>query len=447
MNSLFSSCREYLSAVIDENSNNSNECELLLIENNKDINFISSLPGNKNKDQFYIRSNLLLFLFIGNKLNVNPDSFLRHHNQILSSVLSTPLTRDILLNKKAEDWDHLLTRLFFGFVEEEEYYENNLYHHLLLHTYPPLGIPPSSQALMSRSSGSLGGIGILPTSTGLPAEKVICDLDYRYSNQHASATTPSNSSTRERARSSSSASNSSQSHHQTFTKPFPKNMADLQLYDRVDALDHKDQWYSGSVVEILTFPGVVIDVPTVATPSSHSKKNKSGSSSASKDRPPLSSSNSGRQDSLRHHQNNEQQQQQQRQKPDEIFIRVHFDNYSFVWDEWYDLSEFQQGCITSIYTKANRKLKIYDIQIVQRKLVYTISPSNKAGSSGNNNNLGVYGSLDLTKIELIDQPFILQVESYRTISHLYSQIVEQMSRYLPVGKYSPFYFSNYRHLL
>jgi hypothetical protein len=67
-------CREFLASIIDDNAGggssnynavNNNEYELLLIENNKDINFISGLPGKLLLASFFsVFLPLLLLLLV-----------------------------------------------------------------------------------------------------------------------------------------------------------------------------------------------------------------------------------------------------------------------------------------------------------------------------------------------------------------------------------------------
>lgn len=85
------------------------------------------------------------------------------------------------------------------------------------------------------------------------------------------------------------------------------------------------------------------------------------------------------------------------------------------------------GHLAPIFTKTQRKLKIYDLQLLHRNLFYSTT-SNGGGGSGSTN---PYDGLVLDKISLVDTPYVIQCESYRSIAHLHSQIVDQMIRYLP----------------
>jgi hypothetical protein len=49
-------------------------------------------------------------------------------------------------------------------------------------------------------------------------------------------------------------------------------------------------------------------------------------------------------------------------------VRIHFDNFSCVWDEWYDQHDFEYGSIAPIYSKSQRKVKILNFHVIQRVL-------------------------------------------------------------------------------
>jgi hypothetical protein len=316
--------------VLEESGNSSGELELLVLENNKDIGLISALPGNK--------------------LAVSAEAFYRSW----PPTSSLPLLSADTLQRKAADLRALLGRLLTGYLEEDEYADGNLFHqwHLHLHPANPSNPNPSSPA---HSTAQL-----------LP-ERLICDLDYRFK------PAPSSSSSAEAGSSSSKGrSRSSSGGHQL--RPFPKQLADFQLLDRLDALDHKGQWYSGSVVEVLVLP---------QHPPAPVRK-KSSASAASQER---------------------EREQAAAAVATETFLRIHFDNFSPYWDEWYDQADFAKGCLAPLYSRAGRKLKIYDIQLIQRRLVYQQAATANPNNPGNPNQ----GEHELVKLELIESPFLVQV--------------------------------------
>lgn len=140
-------------------------------------------------------------------------------------------------------------------------------------------------------------------------------------------------------------------------------------------------------------------------------------------------------------------------------IRVHFDGYSPVWDEWYDQSDYAR--LAPVYSKSARKLKIFDFQIVQRRLSYylkdpataltnctedgedvTDTPAVAAASvserEGENKSRRLNCTSDgcaVGKIELLSEPWLVQLESYRSIEHGFQHIIEQALRFLSPGNY------------
>ncbi len=124
-------------------------------------------------------------------------------------------------------------------------------------------------------------------------------------------------------------------------------------------------------------------------------------------------------------------------------LRVHFDNFSSIWDEWYDQRDYERGFIFPVYSKAQRKLKIFDLQVVQRRLLpaddtppqspRTCSDANPpipASSEGDDDTSTASG----VRLDVFDVPIVVQSESYRSLAHVYKHIVEQMTRFMTPGK-------------
>jgi ubiquitin C-terminal hydrolase len=428
--------RETLSSLLEENYTNPSvisEMELLIQENNSDIGFISVLPGNK--------------------LTVSPEQFYRQNPPLsIQQLLSSPAysAETLFSSNREEELNNLLYRLCSGYMEEEEYGEDrNLYHQWGLHLMSPVPVPvpgPGPVSSPMNNTMTKGTTG-LSSSVCLP-EKMVCDLDYRYiesqSKESSSQSSKQQQKEKERIRSSSVEGNSSKTTGATRSS-FPKSLGDFQLYDRVDALDHKGQWYSGTVVEAVFFH----PPPTTATATA---SNPPGSASSRK-KPPVMNPSSSQKNLIvnNNNNNNSSEENKDKEKEKEYYVRVHFDNFSAYWDEWYDKSDFAKSCLLPIYTKSSRKLKIYDIQIIQRRMIYTTntgtgvtgSEKSSEGTPRNPNNPNTNSAtasteqqqpLELVKMDMIESPFLVQIESYRSVGHLWTMIAEQIYRYLPTGK-------------
>jgi Ubiquitin carboxyl-terminal hydrolase len=90
---------------------------------------------------------------------------------------------------------------------------------------------------------------------------------------------------------------------------WPRSSEELKLGLRVDAMDHRGNWFPGSVIEIIDNKGTATEVET-------------GTSSASNRR-----------------------------------VRVHFDNFSSKWDEMYAIDHFTQGRVMPLYSHSIPKRK------------------------------------------------------------------------------------------
>ena len=100
--------------------------------------------------------------------------------------------------------------------------------------------------------------------------------------------------------------------------PFPSDLEDVRVGCRVDALDHRGQWFAGQVVAI----------------------------------------------------------------DDSGCRRVHFDRFSAKWDEWYGEAEWKQGKLAAPLSKSKHKVKVLELQVVHRREATarntTLAPNGKA---------------------------------------------------------------------
>ena len=268
-----------------------------------------------------------------------------------------------------------------------------------------------------------------------------------------------------------------------FSRQFPTKLKDFVIGDRVDAVDQKCMWYSGTVVDVYNI--ALADIRKYAykkyprkplQPSSPYGASKSGKRSNSVGSNNTSSTG----------------------KP--VFVtsgphvRIHFDNFSPIWDEWYDQQDFDDGCILPIYSKSARKIKVLNFQVIQRivapfitdeddfsddgqtddgdddptKLTLSSASSTALSSRLTTNKKQKNFIADKTvgmprenyqeadgqteessganlpegskksskgefRIEVLDCPLLVQCESYRSTQHLYNLIAEQITRHYTAG--------------
>lgn len=106
-------------------------------------------------------------------------------------------------------------------------------------------------------------------------------------------------------------------------KCWPEWIEEFRINERVDALDHKGAWYSGTIVDyyVATEKDIVVhDKVATLKPNREIHLRPSGSSKKAR-----AEANEKVRISIGCH------------------IRVHFDNFSSVWDEWYDQTDLDQG--------------------------------------------------------------------------------------------------------
>jgi len=105
-----------------------------------------------------------------------------------------------------------------------------------------------------------------------------------------------------------------------FGEPFPTKLVDFEVGDRVDAADRKSMWYSGTVVDKYNI--------SLADIRKYSLKKYIRRPSPS----------SGRKETKGH---------KDYSKPlfitSGVSIRIHFDTFSYFWDEWFDQQDLDDG--------------------------------------------------------------------------------------------------------
>lgn len=102
---------------------------------------------------------------------------------------------------------------------------------------------------------------------------------------------------------------------------WPTTIDQFVVGTRVDALDHKGCWFSGSIVDV--FDITEADIKSAGL-TKHARDTKGSGT-----KPPSSAAASN-------------QPPRQRLVPG-VHIRVHFDNFSNIWDEWFDQKDYEAG--------------------------------------------------------------------------------------------------------
>jgi hypothetical protein len=231
---------------------------------------------------------------------------------------------------------------------------------------------------------------------------------------------------------------------------WPANVEGLAVGRRVDALDHRGQWFTGSVVDRWNVSAEDLqdivaaermrerDPLDAAVPHGGRARrgtddsNGSGAAAAAAPAPPPSSSASPGA-SLR---------------ATGWHVRVHFDNFSSKWDEWYGAADFDNGRVVRVYTRVPRKLKVVDLVVVQR-VVGTAVVVSAPATPDDGDGAGVSrrrsstrprststpsvksrgGGVTATVAQVFGYPLVLQCESYRTCEHAFRLVAEQALRY------------------
>jgi len=146
---------------------------------------------------------------------------------------------------------------------------------------------------------------------------------------------------------------------------WPTSCKDFKLGLRVDAIDQRHHWFPGSVVEISDF-------------NSKPKQTVDGASTSRR-------------------------------------VRVHFDNFSSKWDEWYAFRDFQKNQVRPLYSHATPRSKPTEVIVHHR---HGSSRSSGDGSS-----------------TLFGHPFYLQLHNEWSTARAGAHILAQAARFLhPTSK-------------
>jgi ubiquitin C-terminal hydrolase len=158
---------------------------------------------------------------------------------------------------------------------------------------------------------------------------------------------------------------------------WPASLREIIEGMRVDAMDIRGQWFAGCVEEIRlsssfsSSPRTKIESPVVKVRKSLSKS---------------------------------------KIIVEEYYARIHFDNFSSLWDEWISEEDFRNGRLSRIYSHSERKIKLEEISVVHRRI--------QTDSTGK------------AIVELFGAPYVLQCESVRSCRHALRLLEEQSTRYL-----------------
>lgn len=116
-----------------------------------------------------------------------------------------------------------------------------------------------------------------------------------------------------------------QANHYDNTLSWPASIDQFRVGDRVDALDHKGSWFSGSVVDVFRVTEADIQQCGLSKYSRDAIAAKEPSAARAR-----SGSGGGTPTA------------KQRLLPG-VHVRIHFDNFSFIWDEWFDQRDYERG--------------------------------------------------------------------------------------------------------
>lgn len=156
------------------------------------------------------------------------------------------------------------------------------------------------------------------------------------------------------------------------TSPW-KSVNDLRVGMRVDAADHRNQWFTGSIVDIKPA----------------SDEHKAG-------------------------------------------VWVHFDHFSSKWDEMYTEQDIKSKRLLPAYSRTSRKIKVLDLQVIHRRLYVSpvtqqpvVEPTGAGADVLTNSEPTVVRK---NPMEVFGDPYVVFCEGYRSAEHAYRQIVLQALR-------------------
>lgn len=193
-------------------------------------------------------------------------------------------------------------------------------------------------------------------------------------------------------------------------KSWPRVITGIALGTRLDAVDHRGQWFPGSAMEWWQVETKDLeDIKAMAQDSRLPQTALVG-------------------------------------MPREVgpHLRVHFDNFSHKWDEWFGPKDFGAGRLAPIYTNSQRKLKIFDVLVTHRRTFKSHSSSSlgsqsplKSSSTQADSNRSLRSGVK-TCYEVSGVPFTVQCESFRSCENFLSHVVEQAMRYASPAEWRVF---------
>jgi hypothetical protein len=151
---------------------------------------------------------------------------------------------------------------------------------------------------------------------------------------------------------------------------WPQGVSGFRLGLRVDAMDQRDHWFPGSIVEISDFNPTDKDESDVSAPPGSRK------------------------------------------------VRVHFDNFSARWDEWYDFGDFQNGLVRPLYSHSTPKIKPTEV-LVHHRMGLSAKKGPSSPSSQSESACALFG-----------QPFFVQFFNEWSTARAGAHVLAQASRFL-----------------
>ena len=223
----------------------------------------------------------------------------------------------------------------------------------------------------------------------------------------------------------------------TCAAKWPKSIEGLAIGRRVDALDHRSQWFSGTVVDkwkVTPDDMVELQADSAASRMVNGNSNNNGNGTEKGRRKSKSdsigSSHSGSGSANSKYAPtgkdgfNSLNGMENYKGPKSVGwnVRIHFDNFSGKWDEWFSASDHDHGRIARVYKYCSRKLKVLEVIAVQR-LITLKNVQNIDGPPSKVLNVKIFG-----------YPLVLQCESFRSCEHVHSIVAEQSIRYAAEGQ-------------
>lgn len=207
---------------------------------------------------------------------------------------------------------------------------------------------------------------------------------------------------------------------------WPKSIEGLALGRRVDALDHRGQWFAGTVMDKWNVSSEELQELAEKTNSSSSSNNSSNNNiTAGKGRGKSKEATTP----TRHGSNTMINRDKDRNKGPKAAgwnIRIHFDSFSDKWDEWFSSADYDVKRVSPIYSFSTRKLKVIGVVVVQRQITLRNQGPGSAGSDTSNQ--------EVLNVKVFGYPVVLRCESFRSCEHVHRLVAEQSMRYAQPGQ-------------